>query len=505
MSEVIKDYNTQTDIKVSPSSYRSIFKATSLFGGVQVIQILVNIVKSKFIAILLGPEGVGIQGLYQSAIQMIQSFTSLGLSQSAVRDVSEANATGDIKKVNRTITILQKLVWITGMFGTITVCILSPALSKTTFGNYDYTIPLIFLSITLLLDQLCAGQRVILQGMRRLKDLAKASTYGAFWGLIVCIPLYYLLGIRGIVPTLILNSVIALLLSWYYSKKNKKEKVQITTQEVFHDGRLMLKMGIAMSISNIMLVVTAYILRSFIRMESGADAVGVFTAGYAIINSYVGMFFSAMSTDFYPRLAAVNNDNDMCRIIVNQQGEIGSLIMGPMLIACIVFMPFAIVLLYSRDFLGAYDYILFAAIGMMFRFFSVLVAHLFVAKGSSKLYILNETIVSIYTLVLNLIGYKSFGMMGLGLSFTLSYFIYMIQVIWLTNKHYEYKTSKDFLTVFSVQIFLIVIVFFTFLFSSGIFKYSIGTIGILLSGLLSIIGLEKRLNLVRALKKYCSI
>lgn len=40
------------------SSYRSIFKATSLFGSVQLFQIIIQIVKSKFIAVLLGPAGV---------------------------------------------------------------------------------------------------------------------------------------------------------------------------------------------------------------------------------------------------------------------------------------------------------------------------------------------------------------------------------------------------------------------------------------------------------------
>lgn len=40
------------------SSYRSIFKTTSLFGSVQLFQIIIQIVKSKFFVVLLGPVGV---------------------------------------------------------------------------------------------------------------------------------------------------------------------------------------------------------------------------------------------------------------------------------------------------------------------------------------------------------------------------------------------------------------------------------------------------------------
>ncbi|MEG2281843.1 MAG: O-antigen translocase, partial [Rikenellaceae bacterium] len=57
-------------------AYRDIVKATSVFGGVQVFNILIGIVRSKIIAILLGPEGMGISGLLQSATSLITGLTS---------------------------------------------------------------------------------------------------------------------------------------------------------------------------------------------------------------------------------------------------------------------------------------------------------------------------------------------------------------------------------------------------------------------------------------------
>ena len=68
--------------KNNQSSYRSIFKATSLFGGVQVYQILIQIIKFKFVAVFLGPIGVGIMGLYQSGLQLVQQISSMGLANS---------------------------------------------------------------------------------------------------------------------------------------------------------------------------------------------------------------------------------------------------------------------------------------------------------------------------------------------------------------------------------------------------------------------------------------
>ena len=157
------------------STYRSIFKATSLFGGLQLYLIFISIIKSKFIAILLGPLGVGIQGLFQSGTEVIRTLTNFGLSQSAVREVSEANGNKDEVRIKLVTSVINKLVWITGLLGAILVCILSPYLSQSLFGNYDYTVPFILLSVTLLLEQLSAGQKVILQGLRKIKELAKEN------------------------------------------------------------------------------------------------------------------------------------------------------------------------------------------------------------------------------------------------------------------------------------------------------------------------------------------
>ena len=81
-----------------PNSYRHILKATTLFGGVQVFQVLISIIRSKFIAVLLGPEGMGIAGLLTSTTSLISGITNFGLGTSAIRNVAEANGSGNLKK-----------------------------------------------------------------------------------------------------------------------------------------------------------------------------------------------------------------------------------------------------------------------------------------------------------------------------------------------------------------------------------------------------------------------
>ena len=70
--------------------YRTIVKATGLFGGTQVFTILCSIIKTKLVAVWLGAEGVGIIGLYNNTVEMISSLTRLGIGTSSVRDLSKA-------------------------------------------------------------------------------------------------------------------------------------------------------------------------------------------------------------------------------------------------------------------------------------------------------------------------------------------------------------------------------------------------------------------------------
>lgn len=486
--------------KNNKSSYRSIFKATSLFGSVQLSQIIIQIIKSKFIAVLLGPAGVGIIGLYQSGMQLVQNITNMGLASSAVRDVSEALGVNDYYRISQVITTIRRLVWGTGLLGMISLAVFSPLLSKASFGNYDYTIPFIVLSVTLLLDQICAGQKVVLQGLRRLKELAKCSVIGSTFGLLISVPLYYWLGVKGIVPTLILNSICTLSVSWLYSRKIPVQKIEQSTKETFKQGRLMLVMGISMSLSGIFSTVASYVIRAYIQHVNGVEEVGLFQAGFMIMSTYVGLVFNAISTDYYPRLAAVNKDNSMCKEIINQQGEMATLILVPMLSICLVFMPVILRILYSNDFLRANDYISWACIGMYLRLAAWVISFAFVAKAESKLFVLNEALACSYYIVFSVIGYYLGGLTGIGIAFAIQYLVYLIQVYLIARKRYSFRFSNDFIQTFFSLLITLLLCLAIVLYFKGWQKYTFGILIILLCSGYCLFLLNQKIDLMGAIR-----
>lgn len=479
----------------SQSSYRNIMKATSVFGGVQIFNILISIIRSKFIALFLGSAGMGVVGLLNSTTSLIGGITNFGLGTSAIRDVSAANSSGDNTRVGLVVSVLRRWVWVTGALGLLIVLLLSPWLSQITFGNSNYIWSFTLISITLLFNQLNVGQLVVLQGMQKIQYLAKASLTGSIISLVVTVPLYYFFGVDGIVSALIMASVVSFIISWYFARKIEITKVKLTKGLAFSEGKNMLKMGFLISLSGLFVTATNYIIQLFISSRGGVEQVGLFTAGFSLINTYVGLVFTAMGTDYFPRLSAVAESNELCKKTINQQAEISILILGPIIMMFLVFIKLIIIVLYSNKFVGIEDMVLWLALATFFKAGSWSIAFILLAKGKSKLFFWNELLANIYVLLFDLAGYYFWGLKGLGISCFVAYLVYFSQVFILSKIKYEFLFNTSFLKIFAIQFLLAIICFGVVKFVDKPYSYLVGSVLILISVLYSYVVLDKKVGI----------
>lgn len=478
------------------SAYRQIMKTTSIFGGLQVFQIIIGIIRSKFIAVLLGPAGMGLAGLLQAGTGMIAGLTNFGLSSSAIKNISVAQAEGDEEKVGRVIAVFRRLVWVTGLLGLVITLCLSSFLSQISFGNNDYTWAFAILSVTLLVDQISSSQGVLLRAMRQVNLMVKSSMLGSVIGLITTIPLYYFYGNDGIVPALIIAAFTSLFLTWYFASRLSFKKVKINFSSIKSEGKEMITMGFMISLSGIITQLVSYFVRLFISNYGSLDDVGLYSAGFAIVNNYVGMIFTAMSTDYYPKLSGVANDVTKMNKAINQQAEIAILILSPIILVFIVFIKWVIYILYSDKFLPVNNMILFAASGMLFKALSWAIAFVFLAKSAGKLFFWNELITNIYMLVLNLVGYYWYGLTGLGVSFLLTYILYAFQVLIVSKSVFKFEIDKGLLYTLSVNLVLTTLsILFVLLIKNNFLMYTSSVIIIIGSFVYNLYIFDKRLGL----------
>lgn len=482
-------------------SYRNVLKATSLFGGVQVVNILIAIIRSKFIALFIGPTGMGIASLLNSTLGLINGVTNLGLDRSAVRDISLAHKEEDEKSASRVVTILKRIVWFTAGFGALLMIVLSPFLSEFAFENKDFTLAFVWISIALFFKQVTDSQLAILQGLRKLKDLAKANLLGNILGLVITVPLYYYFRIDAIVPAIIIASLISFAFTFYYSGKTELVKTPITTSEAFSEGKEMIQLGVTLSVSSLISLLVAYIIQIYISQKGGVDEVGLYNAGFVILNTYVGIIFTAMATDYFPRLSAISEEIIKIRKAVFEQAFIAVLLITPIIVVFLMFAQFIIVLLYSEAFTPIVKMVSWGILGMVFKAVSFSMGYVIIAKGDSKLFIKTAIGFNTILLVANVVGYYYGGLEGLGISFFLYYILHFVALRIITKYRYGFYFEKGFYSIFVLCVVMCFTAFLLTYVDNSLLKYSLMTLVVVLSFVFSYFQLDKKIDIKELFNK----
>lgn len=424
------------------SSYGNIFKSTFLFGFVQIARLLVGVVKNKVVAILLGPSGLGIISIYNNVISMIKTGASLGVNQSAVKDVSEAHNSNNEYKLSRVISVTNKVVIATSLLGTIITIILSPFLSQWGFSDNLHVWAFIFLSIAVGFDIFVDNQLAILKGMRRLRDLAKASLYGAFIALVVGVPFFFIFGINGIVPSIVVSAIVTAIVSSLYVHRINYIKVKLTIRDVWYEGSPMIRMGIALMLSNFMSYFFNMVILGYIQNTGGLDDVGYYNAGSVLVISYFSMVTTALNTDYYPRIAAMSEDNKSLKEEVYKQSKVGLLLMFPLVVIFTLFAPIFIHILYSDKFDCVIMYTDIAIIGTLISVVSNCLGYIFIVKQESILYLTTSIVLYIVFIPIYIFLYKFLNLYGLGISFSLNVLSQLVVYAYFAWKKYRISLSS---------------------------------------------------------------
>ncbi|MCD2260097.1 oligosaccharide flippase family protein [Psychroserpens luteolus] len=482
--------------------YTNILKSTSLFGAVQVFSILISIVRSKVVALWIGPAGMGIIGLLSSTLKVVGEVTRLGLDTTAVREIALSDNQDDHNQVSEVVATIRKVVWFTGLLGVVVTIILSPLLSLLAFDNYEYTIGFIWISLSLLFNQLSSGQLALLQGFRKLKLLAKANLLGNFIALLVSLPLYYFFRLDAIVPVIVLSSLAALSVSWFYSNKLSFEKVKLSNKDVYLKAKGMLGLGFMLSVRGTITLVAAYVFQLYLSHAGGVDEVGYYVAGFMIMNSYVGMVFNAMQTDYFPRLSGIVSFEDKVNSTVSQQAVIGILIIGPLVVGFLSFLPIIVKVLYSNEFLVITGFISWAILGILFKTLSWSMGYVILAKGDSKLFIKTAVFFNALMLIFNILGYYFYGLEGLGISFLVYYICHFLGMKMVTGKFYKLKLSTELVSIFIIMSFLALATFFTTYINTLLYKYILYAVLIVMSITYSYVELNKRVDLFAIINRF---
>ena len=440
-------------------SYGQILKSSALVGGSQVANIAIGIVRTKAMAMLLGPAGFGLFGLYGSIQNLTQSVAGMGINSSGVRQIAEAAGSGDRGRIGQTAAVLRRTAIVLGLLGAGLLLVFSRQVSQLTFGSTERASAVSLLSVAVFFGLVSGGQGALIQGTRRISDLAKMNVLGGFFGLCASIPLVYFLRQKGVVPSLVIVAATGILTSWWYCRKIDVQPVAVSLSEVRREASALLKLGSAFMASSLMMIGVAYAVRTMILRTIGLPATGLYQAAWTLGGLYVGFILQAMGADFYPRLTASINNHREANRLVNEQTLIGMLLAGPGVLATLSFAPLVITLLYSAKFGAAVAILRWICLGAALQVITWPMGFIIVAKGNQKIFFLAELAWTVVAIALAYVCIRSFGVNGAGIAFFGSYVFHLCLIYPIVRRLSGFRWSTANLQTGLLFVSLIAFVF----------------------------------------------
>lgn len=402
-------------------------KAMGIFGGVQMLGILCSVVRTKLVALWIGSVGVGLFGLFNNALEMLNIATNLGVRGSSVRDISQAMESGRSTLVARIVAVVRRWSLWLGLGGATLTLALSPALSQFTFGDQDHIWGFVALSVAVLLMALTNGEQAILQGTGLLRRLASSTMWGTLAGLLISVPLFYWLRERSVLPSIVSYAACNALAAWVLRNRDYAP-VSLTRRETAIMGAGFVRLGIYMTLGNFASLLASYVFNAWLNHHGGTSEVGFYQAGYTLINKYTGLLFTALGMEYYPRLARVSESRSRLRVFVSQEVNIAMMVLAPLAALFILLREPVVRLLYTGEFTVILSYVAWGMVGVVLRALSWCMAFVVLARGDGRTYVVTESLSAVASVGIYVVCYQQWGLMGLGVAFLLWYAFYTMMV-----------------------------------------------------------------------------
>ncbi len=417
-----------------------------IFTGVQSVNIICSVVRTKFAALLLGPEGVGLFGLYNSTIDMMKSLSELGLRSSTIPSIASSKSLAAIARI---CYVVRRWNWVVGAIGSVITALLSPLLSRLTFDDSTHAWAFVALSVSVFMASVTSAELSIIQGLGKVKRMAKASVAGAIAGLLISIPLFYLFGIKSIVPTILAYTVVTMLAALLLRERLPAPDPVPSAGDTFREGLAFVKLGICMAASYTVAFAASYAVKAWLNYHQGTDVVGIFESGYMLANRYIGLVFAAIGVEYFPRLSRVKDSPRRISMFVGHEASIAAIVILPVAALFIALDDAVIRMLYDSKFLGAAPFITVALVSTPFRALSWCMAFVMLVRGDGKVFLLTDTISACLSVVLFIGGYHLGGFLGMGAAYMIWYASYALIVYVVYRRHYRLRLGPGVMKLYA--------------------------------------------------------
>lgn len=431
-------------------SYRRILRSTSVIGGASIFNVITGLLRIKVAAILLGPAGVGLIGLLNNLMTTASSIAAFGIGTVGTKQIAEALGKADDRNLEAT---RRALFWggiALAILGTGIFCLLRNLLAVHILKDATKSDSLGWLALGVGLTVISASQLSLLNGMRKINDLALITIYTAVSSTFMGVAALVIWKDAGLLVFVLIVPLSRFVIGYYFVAKIPSTSIKISLKEINKQLTSMARLGTAFMLAGLAASVSQLIVRSLIQHNLGSEALGHFEASWLISMTYVGFVLAAMGTDFYPRLTLVINDHEAANRLINEQTEVALLLAAPIFLAMLGLAPWIIELLYSKQFSDAALVFRWQILGDILKLISWPLGFVILAAGDGRKFMLSEFFAASIFVFCVWLGLSYIGLISTGIAFFIMYLAYLPIVYWMAFKRTGFKWTKEVLNEIGV-------------------------------------------------------
>lgn len=422
--------------------YNRVIKYLGIFGGAQGVSVLLSMVRNKFASVLLSTAGFGLIALYNRTVQLFYDTTGLSLSLSAVRRLSDTYSNGSEREVNHCVKVVRSIALLTGVVGMLLMMMLSPLLSMWMFGgSVGDTLRLALVAPVVLFMAVSGGELAVLRGVKQPGKIACYTLWTAVGAVLVTVPLYYLFGTGGIIPSIFLVALLQMAGALFFSTRLYAYSAVPFSRAILREGLDIIKLGAGYIYATILVSGSLWLVYQVVSRLGDDSAVGIFSAGYLLVGMLPSILFAAFDSDYYPRLSGIFTQKSARNAMVNEHIEVHLLVQMPVILCVIMLLPWLFPLFFSAEFLPALPMAQIALFALLFHVVTYPISFMPVSKGDTLTFAVQETIYNAAFVLLTLLGFAYYGWVGAGVGMMLARIIDLLVVYSIANSRYGFCLS----------------------------------------------------------------
>ena len=411
---------------------KHIAKSSALIGSTEVALILVSIVRAKYLATSIGPEGYGEYALLNSFFTLMTAFSGGWIARGTIKYIAEYKQSGDLESVEKVYNISISLVIILTVIIAIICLLFSHIISENFISNKIILTHYYLFVASFLINAIIPFYGWLLQGFFLIKKTVYIRIFSTIFSFVSVLLLVYIFELTGFYLSILISAALSLIL---YLKATKGLVTFRFTIPNWNDP-IMIKLLNFGGVNFILLIVTNisdFIQRKLIVSTLNMSSVGLFQVANSIL-VYMGIVNRGSLFYNDPKMAQ-ELDIDSRNIEFNSYIRFNLLLGFPIAYFLILYSKELITILYTKEFLELSPILFFFVTAQLLQFLLGGLHSILLGKALLKVHSFASILSAIIVVALPFLFMEKFGLVMIGIGMSIANIVtFLIDYIYLNRK-----------------------------------------------------------------------